>query len=125
VTTIAEYANIRIAEVPALPSFVLFADPENQAPSSLRLVVESSSFTTEWGSSNGRHVLVDGMLNGWLVPLESPSVGAFYRPAGVFMAAQWTSLIALVVLALLAARNWVWLPARRFLSTQFERIGRS
>ena len=95
--TVNEYADVRVDEVPALPSFALFAKPDDQFASSMQLVVLHNSYSTQWGSTQGQHVIVDGMLNGWLVPLESSEPFlAFYEPANMFRAGQLISLVTLL-----------------------------
>jgi arabinofuranan 3-O-arabinosyltransferase len=103
--TTNDYANISIVEVPALPSLVLLGDPQTQPPPPLQLIVVHTSFSADWlGSTGGEHVLVDGMLNGWLVPAGTRDFSAYYKPADVFWAAQLISLVtglAAVLIALL------------------------
>jgi arabinofuranan 3-O-arabinosyltransferase len=95
VRTVNEYANVQVVEVSALPSFTLLSDPTVQPSPAMQLVVFHSSFSPEWQASiGGTHVLVDGMLNGWLIPAGSHQFSAYYKPANAFSAAQWISLVA-------------------------------
>jgi hypothetical protein len=106
--TVNEYANVRVLEVAALPSFVLLSDPEPLSLRSMQLVVVHSSFSTEWqGPIGGYHVLVDGMLNGWLMPIGSREFSAYYGPAIVFLTAQWLSLAIWLSTLLLPICFWV------------------
>ncbi|HEV2035679.1 MAG TPA: hypothetical protein VGU71_16050 [Candidatus Dormibacteraeota bacterium] len=107
--TVNEYANVRVVEVPALPTFALLANPDGPPASFRQLVVHRSTFSSQWqGSTGGEHVMVDGMLNGWLVPLgSSDRFVASYRAAGVFRASEWISLLALLITALFPV--WLWL----------------
>jgi arabinofuranan 3-O-arabinosyltransferase len=106
--TVNEYANVRVVEQRGLPRFVLLADPMPQPTTSLQLFVAHSSYSTQWqGPTNAEHVLVDGILNGWLVPSGSPSFTPYYRVANVFRASQWTSMTVFVVIAILFPIPWV------------------
>jgi hypothetical protein len=95
----------------------LLADPVPQRKSSGDLLVVHSSFSTKWhGPNNSEHVLVDGMLNGWLIHRGSSEVSTYYQPAIAFRAAGWASLLAwcLILLfpALLRARYAGMRPGR-------------
>ncbi len=71
------------------------------------LVVWHTTYSTQWlGSNNGRHVLVDGMLNGWLIPALSPQFVTSYKPGPFFAAGEWISLAALIAALLLVAWGW-------------------
>ena len=107
--TVAEYANVQVSEVPGLPSFVLLHDLGQPTPP-VHLVVMHSSFSNQWKSNVGEHVLTDGMLNGWLVPSGSRLLEASYGPANELTLAQLLSVIAgLVALGILV---WPWASGR-------------
>lgn len=121
--TIVEYANVQVLEVPALPALVLLSDPMGQQTPSLQLALVHTSFSSMWQPSvSGRHVIVDGMLNGWLISPSVEKFSATYEPAGKFRAAQWISLIG----ALLALALPVWPAAirlaRRYLASRSGRL---
>jgi hypothetical protein len=102
VRSATEYAHVRVISVAALPDFALVSDPPVQQLPLEYLVVMHSSFSNDWQASvNGKHVLVDGMLNGWLIPTESGTFSATYKPKSAFEAAQWISLVAFVCVVLL------------------------
>jgi hypothetical protein len=104
INTTVDYANVQVIEVPALPSLALLSDSTLQAEPSVELAVDRSTFSPEWdGSVAGQHVLVDGMLNGWLLKSGSGRFSAYYRPGDVFLAAQWVSLAAFMIIGLAAA----------------------
>jgi arabinofuranan 3-O-arabinosyltransferase len=105
--TINEYARISAVEVSALYSFALLADPDHRPTSPIKLVVLHDSYSTEWRSPSGEHVLVDGMLNGWLVTSGSSEFSVTYAPTVAFRAAGWTSLLALVLIAAFCARGLI------------------
>lgn len=106
--TVDEYADVRAIEVAALPHFALLADPVSQPRFSDLLIVTHNSFSTKWqGPSNGKHVLIDGMLNGWLIPYGSNDVSVHYEPTNMFLASQWISLVAYLVIVLLSLGSLV------------------
>jgi hypothetical protein len=102
-TTVVEYADVRIFEVPILPSLVVLSSAESSMVSPPRLVTSQSSFSAQWqGPHEGKHVLVDGMINGWIIPDGSAAYVPYYKPAATFQAAVWTSLVALFLIVLLS-----------------------
>jgi len=107
--TTTEYASVQALEVPvATTSLELVADPQ-QSTLALDLVVWHSTYSTQWQVSNSsRHVLVDGMLNGWLIPRASSNPKISYKGAVAFDAGERLSLAAVFVALLLAA--WSWRP---------------
>jgi hypothetical protein len=108
VRTISEYANVRVIELPALSSFALLADPPPQPPASAELAIVHNTFSNEWeASARGEHVLVDGMLNGWLVATGTQSFAAAYRPDLLFLSAQWLSLGGWLIIALASVVPWI------------------
>jgi hypothetical protein len=111
--TINDYADVRVVDLPALPDLALLADPEGLSSSSINLVVVHSSFSTKWqGPPNSKHVLVDGILNGWLIPTGANTFSARYNPATALHAAGWISLGACFVILLLPL--WSRSLAERF-----------
>jgi hypothetical protein len=112
--TINDYADVRLVELPDLPSLALLADLGAEPAATAELVVVHSSFSTEWqGSIEGEHALVDGMLNGWLIRPGSDAFSVHYKPAGAFLAAEWLSLVALFVIAFLPLSSWIGRVASR------------
>jgi hypothetical protein len=88
------------------PGWVVVATPV-QKRVGVDLVISHTTYSTLWqGSNDGRHVVVDGMLNGWLIPAGSPKFVASYTPNAVLSAGQWISLAALFVAVLLVAWGW-------------------
>ncbi len=111
--TINDYANVRVVELPTLPSFALLADPAMQPMPSVHLVVVHSSFSSDWQGSNGEHVLVDGMINGWLVQNASDKFSIHYKPDTVVRIAQWTSVAISIAILIFAIWTWSARRARR------------
>lgn len=86
--------------------WVLVASPV-QKTVAIDLVVSRTTYSTLWqGSNQGRHVVVDGMLNGWLIPSGSPKFAASYTPDAVFAAGAWISIAALFAAVFLVAWGW-------------------
>jgi hypothetical protein len=82
-------------------SLVLVATPE-QPIRTVELVVRHSTYSTLWQASDGsRHVLVDGMLNGWLISSQTPTPNISYTPNAILAASAWISLGAFLVALLL------------------------
>ncbi len=100
--TVTEYANVRVVEVPALPTLALLSDPEPRPPATIQLALIHSSYSNLWqGSVGSRHVVVDGMFNGWLIPSGVRNFSANYALSNVFFTAQWVSAATLLILILL------------------------
>jgi len=101
--TICEYADVRAVEVPNLPSLALLANPEPQTRPSVELALVHSSFSPQWRNSvDGEHIVVDGMLNGWLIPAGSNRFSTYYMPASIFGTAQWVSAATMFIIFLIA-----------------------
>jgi arabinofuranan 3-O-arabinosyltransferase len=108
--TVDEYSAIQVIEVQALPTFDLIAEPSSPLKSPTELVVTHETFSDAWQGSTGTHVLVDGMLNGWLITTSSPSFSLQYRPAAAFRNAQVLSLVTVLLVAVwligVEGRRW-------------------
>jgi hypothetical protein len=107
--TIAEYASVQVMELSAFPSFDLIARPNSVIGNVPQLVVFPETFSDAWKGSNGTHVLVDGIFNGWLT--TSPqSFSVRYKPADAFHQAQIVSVTAVILLALclIGFEGWRW-----------------
>ena len=107
VPTVSDYADPQIVVVPDLPQFDVVGMPveTSRLP---QLMVHHSSYSANWqGPEGSRHVLVDGLLNGWEVD-HAQSVPAQYRPSGDVRIAQWISVVAVVATLGLALslRDW-------------------
>lgn len=101
--TISEYADVKILEVPSLTTFALFADPQPNTGAPSQVMVVHNSFSDKWqATSVGKHVIVDGMLNGWQMPIGSQVASASYGADSTFRAALWVSLLTLVGVLILA-----------------------
>ncbi len=81
----------------ASPTFILLASPSPNALSPLRLVTVDAAYSPLWESTEGKHVLVDGLLNGWLVQPSAADFAASYQPTTTLQWTQTASAIAMLV----------------------------
>jgi hypothetical protein len=102
-SSINDYADFAVYSVPAT-GIVLVGYPDNAAIGSTQLLVLHQSFTQDWtGPTSGKHVLVDGMLNGWLVDDgKAVARSAEYAPDMILQASWALSLAGILVLVVLA-----------------------
>ncbi len=107
-------AYVRVSDVPVLPNLVLIATPDSSPATPLRLVTLHGSYSNQWGSTDGRHVEVDGMLNGWLMNSGSDPFTASYLPSTTVMASQRISVVSWSIAMLIV----IWLLVRRPFSSQ-------
>jgi hypothetical protein len=105
-----DYANVQALEVTTLPQLDVLATPLLLSRST-RLEVHRSSYSPSWqGPSGSEHVLVDGFLNGWVVPAEQPFLPE-YQPDSVVRAGFMVSTVA--ALSLCLALSFVLRRGRR------------
>jgi hypothetical protein len=101
--TVSEYANVHVLGVPALPELALLSTPQDPILPSVQLALLHNSYSSLWqGPVSGRHVVVDGMLNGWLIPSGVSKFSVNYTPTNTFWAAQYISLVTSLVVLLAA-----------------------
>jgi len=97
--TVSEYADVSAYRFNGNDQPVLVGAPEHRADSPSHLVDSTSAFSPLWsGPSGSRHVLIDGLRNGWLVdgPSSTPSEpAAVYRPAWQ-LTLGWVTSLAVV-----------------------------
>jgi hypothetical protein len=102
VATVNDYADVQAVEVPALSQFDLVGTPVISADPPA-LVVHMSSFSPDWrGPSGADHVLVSGLLNGWLMP-ASQTFAAHYVDEDKILKAFWVSAGGLVLSLILGS----------------------
>ena len=106
--TINEYANLTVRSIATNPAHLvfLFKSRPNAIGRKSRLIVADSTWSPEWqGAPTAKHVLVDGIRNGW-ESSRGLSVGYFrprYAPKLLLVVSDWLSLIvALIVLSVAA-----------------------
>jgi len=101
--TVAEYANVHVRELAGIPSLAVIAEPDSTTmPQPHQLALVHNSYSSHWrGSTSGKHVLVDGLLNGWLIAPGTDRFTASYDGSNLFWAGIWISLAALGILLVL------------------------
>jgi arabinofuranan 3-O-arabinosyltransferase len=111
-TSVDEYTDATVHNFSITP--IILATPTNSTihQRQVRLVTADSSYSSTWGGPAGsRHVLVDGMTNGWLVPVTA-SAGQSPGYRGTWMVAS-AALVTGAVLALLLLAGCLVLVVRR------------
>lgn len=114
----AEYADVRLVTVPqAVADLAVLAlvTPPPPGPSN-HLLVSHTTFSGDWsGPANADHVLVDGLLNGWLSRSEEITAAEVasvkYSPQTLVASSFATSAVAAAMLSLVAVgglcrRRW-------------------
>jgi hypothetical protein len=121
--TTADYADPQIVVVPYLPQFDVVGTPveTSRLP---RLMVHRSSYSPNWrGPQGSRHVLVNGLLNGWLLDQSQP-VSADYLPAREVFVAQLISVLGLATTLGLALSLWDWRVRLKLFTRRRSRLDR-
>jgi hypothetical protein len=106
-----DYADFQVLEFQSLPQFDLVGVPLT-ALRSPALVVQTSSYSPSWvGPAGSRHVLVDGLLNGWFVS-QQQSFSVRYVPGDEIEASRWVSVLGLLIIVglVMSMINWRSLP---------------
>ncbi len=99
--TVIRYADAQMLEVPELAAVDIVVDTQLLVSPAVGLVVAHNTFSQHWRASVAtRHVLVDGMLNGWLTSPSTRIVTAEYSPTPIFWGGVWTSAVVALCLAL-------------------------
>ena len=81
-----------------MPEFMLIADAPSSEAASQQLAILHESAHPAWTASGGTHVLVDGLLNGWLLPAGPTKFSAEYKYDVWVRGAQLVSAIACIAL---------------------------
>lgn len=122
-STTNEYADLGAYSLPAVGEAVLLATPIRPSRTPERLLVTDSSFSSRWSAPVGKHVLVDGLRNGWLLPLgESGVVLPTYLPAASLHVSRIVSAVA-GAFALLMLAGLLLSGARRKLNHTRRKAG--
>ena len=104
-----------VARVPTDQAFnaslAVIGYPDQAVVGDNKLLVLRESYSDSWvGPTNSRHVLVDGMVNGWLVPNRSVPLTTYYGPSTLVSLGSWISVAGSVGAAAIA---WTLLPTAR------------
>jgi arabinofuranan 3-O-arabinosyltransferase len=97
-TTINDYTDVNVLELPSLPRVDLVGTPLSpQAP--VALDVQHQGFSTGWKASRlNTHVLVNGLMNGWIRSDVSPPSEPRYAPSIILSWAFGCSLVTSLAL---------------------------
>jgi len=101
--TTNEYAAVTVVEVASLGQPAIIATRSKGMANSEYLLTYHTSFSSAWhGSPGGTHVLVDGLVNGWIVKADVGRYTVSYSPevviAAGFLISALTSLLFLAFL---------------------------
>jgi hypothetical protein len=108
--TTNDYADVEAFSLPAAPRGVIVATPQKTA-SAAQLVVLRDTYSSDWqGPSGSRHVVVDGLFNGWVGSTATTDVS--YGPGPLLTAATVVSPVTLVAVGVLGVRPAIP-PTRR------------
>lgn len=109
--TTNDYANVKVLELPALPHVALVGSPRSAANANEHLLILHNSFSNLWnGPAGARHVLVDGLLNGWLYDPTAQAT-LTYAPAA-WLEVGWIISTTLFVFLMLAGAVRIWTTLR-------------
>jgi hypothetical protein len=98
----ADYGNVEALELASLPQLDVLATPARPSDSH-QLEIHHSTYSTSWnGPSGSHHVLVDGIMNGWLAARGDPLV-AEYSYGGAVRAGFVASVAGLLLIGALVA----------------------
>ena len=107
-TSVEDYANVKASSLPNERNLFLVGTPITFVQGGL--AVSATGYSRSWiGPVHSRHVIVDGLTNGWLT--ESVS-SKNLRPRNSITSVEWEKEVELFVGGLLAA-FFVWLLTRR------------
>ena len=108
-TTVNDYAAASVIKLPAAPVFVLVGTPTVPTRADT-LAVTDQAFDSRWvGPTRAQHVVVNGVVNGWILPPGATWTGAHFESAPV-LAAAWVSALTAAAIAAFAVVSGV----RRF-----------
>lgn len=98
--TVNDYADVTVLEFPVVPSVALVGIPDAPSPHPQPVLVQTTSFSRFWaGPPGASHVLVDGMVNGWIGAQTTDARPAYVLAPAVVAAALLSAVAALAALA--------------------------
>ncbi len=111
--TVNDYADVAVYSVPSTDLVLIGYPNVPKSESSTQLLVLRESYSDNWkGPAHSKHVLVDGMTNGWLIAQTGSVLTAVYGPATLVSLGTWVSLGASIVILLLALTRLQQFSAR-------------
>lgn len=106
--SVNDFADVRVVELPLVSKMDLLGTPPTA--STTTLLVDESSYSREWqGPAGSEHVLVDGIMNGWLVQHPDHVTTRYTGGRLVIGGFGVSALAALITLCL--ALSLTWLPS--------------
>jgi hypothetical protein len=105
--TVNDYANVEALELPSLPHVLLLGMPLASSPSTTHLFVLHAGYSTDWdGPPRTQHVLVDGLLNGWISNSVADAPTVKYKNTSMFAASRLVSVaVGLLIIGLIVFRS--------------------
>jgi arabinofuranan 3-O-arabinosyltransferase len=108
--TVNDYAGVAAYSVPSTDLMLVGYPSPSTGASAVQLLVLHETYSSDWvGPDHARHILVDGIMNGWLVSPGEQGLSTTYAPATLVSLSQ---LLSLVVFALILAVALYTLPLR-------------
>ena len=105
--SVNDYAHVVVRRSPVLPQPVVIASRRGRDRPAPDLITSGQSFSTDWiGPPEARHVEVDGLRNGWLVPHATDVPPPRFAPSSWYLQSRLVSLLAAVALIALALSSW-------------------
>jgi len=109
--TVNDYSDIQALELQALPAFVLLGTPGHTNDMPAPVMIQRTSYSEDWGAHPvARQVLVDGLLNGWVLDRSALAVSVHYGPADAindaFLLSGLTAAAVFGIFLALIASHW-------------------
>lgn len=102
----ADYARVQVLELPFVPHWDILGTP-SQLATSIRLEVQHSTYSSSWqGPAGSEHVLVDGLINGWLLVGSQPLLAEYQPTASIEASFVASGVSALVIAGVIAFLVW-------------------
>jgi hypothetical protein len=119
--TLNDYADVAVFAVPSSNIVVIGYPNRLVSQASKRLLLLHESYSDDWAGPEGsRHVVVDGMTNGWLLGPADPATQPQYRPTPLISVGLWISgavtacMLVITVALILRTQGWIrWRGPRR------------
>lgn len=109
--TVNDYANVAVYTIPDV-DLVLLGIPTSAPSESMRLWVLHESYSADWAGPR-KHVVVDGMINGWIAAPSNGPPAISYRQADPISVALRLSCAAYAVIATILVVTLLRVHARR------------
>lgn len=105
--TTNEYAHVVAFSLPTSARLVVLSKvPRGSSVPPVHLIASDTTWSPAWkGTPGSRHVLIDGMRNGWLLPVNEPlrDFAIHYVPSTELLISRWISAVVAGLMLLLVA----------------------